>query len=193
MLVFLAGPNGAGKSTFFRHFLEDTKVHFVNGDVVAAKLRSLRSRGSDAEIDALAFRATQARREALLAARASFCTESVFSDPVGAKLDFLRRAGAEGYAVFLVFVGLAGPALSMARVMQRVEEGGHDVPDEKLKARYPRTMANLEKAIPLVEMAFLFDNSDADHPFRAVAVYQRGRVVERFEPSPAWAARLRGL
>lgn len=126
----------------------------------------------------------------LLEKRASFCTETVFSDPVGAKIEFLKRARSLGFWTFLVFIGLDGPDLSVARVVQRVEAGGHDVPDDRLHARFPRTLANLELAIPLVDEAFVFDNSSDLRPFRPVAVFSNGRVVKRFEPLPLWAAPL---
>src|SRR5205823_2291330 len=138
-------------STFFHLFLEATGIHLVNADVLAAELRALTSPRSGPEIDAIAFRAVEARREELLASAASFCVESVFSDPIATKLDFLKRAAVRGYVRILVFIGLAGPELSIARVMQRVTEGGHDVPDERLIARYPRTLENLRKAIPIVD------------------------------------------
>jgi len=81
-------------------------------------------------------------------------------------------------------------ALSIARVHQRTRQGGHDIPDGKLRARFPRTLANLRAAIPIVDEAFLFDNSSFDAPYRIVAIYARGRVVSRHPPMPAWA---RGL
>jgi predicted ABC-type ATPase len=128
-----------------------------------------------------------------LATRVSFCTETVFSDPQGAKLQYLKQAREAGYYVFLIFIGLDSPELSMARVMQRVEAGGHDVPDEKLLARYKRTMANLQAAIPLVDEAFLFDNSSASEPYRLVATYTQGRLAVRSALRPRWAAGLPGL
>jgi predicted ABC-type ATPase len=125
--------------------------------------------------------------------RLSFCTETVFSDPKGAKLEFLRKARTLGYRSFLVFIGLSRPDLSVARVIQRVETGGHDVPDDKLRDRYPRTLANLRKAIPIVNEAFLFDNSSDLDPFRIVLIYSAEQVVRRVEPLPAWAAGLPGI
>jgi hypothetical protein len=56
---------------------------------------------------------------------------------------------ARGFAVFLVFIGLESGALSIARVQQRVQQGGHDVPDDRLRARFPRTLANLREAVTL--------------------------------------------
>ena len=123
----------------------------------------------------------------------SFCTETVFSDPIGAKLRFLEDARSRGFAVFMVFIGLDSPLLSMARVKHRAEHGGHDVPDEKLYARFPRTLANLRAAIPIADEAFLFDNSSYDEPYRVVAVYERGRLIGQYPPLPRWAQGLPGL
>jgi predicted ABC-type ATPase len=67
----------------------------------------------------------------------------------------------------------------MARVKQRVEQGGHDVPNDRLRARVPRTLANLAAAVAVVDEAFVFDNSSYDTPFRIVAVYERGQVARR--------------
>ncbi|HEU5320253.1 MAG TPA: hypothetical protein VFX28_05595, partial [Methylomirabilota bacterium] len=145
------------------------------------------------EVDRLAFREAERLRAAFVEARLPFCTETVFSDPAGAKLSLLRQARARGFAVFLIFIGLDGAELSIARVRQRVLQGGHDVPDAKLRARFPRTLANLAAAVSVVDEAFLFDNSSADHPYRAVAVYRDGHLVGRHPPLPPWARGLPGL
>jgi predicted ABC-type ATPase len=95
--------------------------------------------------------------------------------------------------VFLVFVGISDSELSIARVMQRVASGGHDVPDDKLRGRFSRTLANLRNAISIVNEAFLFDNSSDQDPFRLVAVYSEGKVEQQGDSLPAWAAGLPGL
>lgn len=196
VLVFLAGPNGAGKSTFYRNFLESQlagRLPFVNADEIAKALREAGAAGSDADYDRLAFDKTEELRHSLLEQRLSFCTETVFSDPEGAKLDFLRRARKAGYAVFMVFIGLDHTQLSVARVVQRVGAGGHDISDEKLEQRFPRTLANLRAAIEIVDEAFLFDNSSDVQPFRPLAIYSDGKLIERFDPVPPWADGLREL
>ncbi len=193
VLIFLAGPNGAGKSTFYRDYLQPLGIPFINADEMARRLRESVLPTETQDIERLAFQITEKQRSSILAGRLSFCTETVFSDPKGAKLEFLRKARALGYRSFLVFIGLSHLDLSVARVMQRVEAGGHDVPDEKLRDRYPRTLANLRKAIPIVDEAFLFDNSADRDPFRIVLIYLSGQVVRRVEPLPAWTAGLPGL
>jgi predicted ABC-type ATPase len=191
--VFLAGPNGAGKSTFFTEYLAPLGLPFVNADRVAAALRAADATASPDEIDRRAFSAAEAFRGAFVESRLSFCTESVFSDPVGAKLKFLQRARERGYGVLLIFIGLDSPDLSVARVMQRVAHGGHDVPDATLNARFPRVLKNLRAAVSLVDEAFLFDNSSYAAPYRLVVQYAQGEVVRLQPPLPMWTRGLPGV
>lgn len=193
VLVFLAGSNGAGKSTFYRDYLRPLKLPFLNADELALRLREESLPAGAGPVDRLAFEQTEKLRKSMLDGRLSFCTETVFSDTQGAKLDFLRQARLFGYTVFLVFIGISDPELSRARVMQRVQNGGHDVPDDKLLGRFPRTLQNLRNAIPLVDEAFLFDNSSDLEPFRLVAVYSEGQAIRRVDSLPSWAAGLPGL
>lgn len=193
VLIFLAGANGAGKSTFFAEYLGELGLPFVNADVFGGMLRAADPTAPPEAIDRRAFDRAEETRAALLEAGVSFCTETVFSDSRHAKLDFLERARASGYAVFLVFIGLESADLSIGRVMHRVAGGGHDVPDDKLRQRFPRTLANLSAAIPIADEAFLFDNSSARQPYRLVAAYARGQLVSAFPPLPSWMAGLPGV
>jgi len=177
IVVAIAGPNGAGKTTFHGAHLGSAGLRFVNADDI----------GRELEVGAYEAAEVAARvRHALIDQRESFVFETVFSDPVGDKLDFLLRAEARGYAVVLCFIGLDGSARSEERVAMRVLQGGHDVPTEKLQARYPRTMQNLARAIRELPHVLLFDNGDLARPFRKVAEYQRGRLVEKHAPLPRW-------
>jgi len=180
IVVAVAGPNGAGKSTFYEAHLKLAGLRFVNADELAREL------GVDAYQAAEV--AGQLRR-ALVEQGESFVFETVFSDPVGDKLDFLKLAEKKGYTVVLCFIGLDGPGLSEERVAMRVLQGGHDVPTEKLLARYPRTMENLAKAIQKVRHVLVFDNGDLGRPFRLVAVYEHGKMVEKHAPLPRWLPR----
>jgi len=177
IIVALAGPNGAGKTTFYGAHLARAGLRFVNADELAREM----------ELDAYeAAKVAENVREALVEQRESFVFETVFSDPVGDKVEFLRRASALGYTVVLCFIGLESPELSDERVAMRVMQGGHDVPSDKLIARYPRTLENLRRAIRELPHVLVFDNSDLERPFRKVAAFEAGRPVELNEPVPAW-------
>jgi predicted ABC-type ATPase len=177
----LAGPNGAGKSTFFTTHLADKGLPFINADQIAAEL----------SIEAYeAAGIAEAIRSRLVNDRASFITETVLSDPIGAKVAFLQQAQATGYDVTLIFIGLANPDLSAGRVMARVQAGGHDVPLDKIMARYERTMVNLERAIGQLPQVIVYDNSSANEPYRFLAEFRDGHLHERTQgPIPPWAQR----
>ena len=193
VLIVLAGPNGAGKSTFFAEYLHSLGLLFVNADHIGRMIRHAEPRLAPAQLDRRAFEEAERLRADLIDLRFGFCTETVFSDPAGAKLDFIERARAGGFVVLLVFIGLASPALSVSRVATRVARGGHDVPNDKLFTRVPRTLKNLSAAVGVVDKAFLLDNSTVSVPFRPVAAYVDGRLAEQFPPLPRWTAGLPGL
>ncbi len=181
ILVAVAGPNGAGKTTFYHAHLRPAGLRFVNADEVARELA----------IEAYeAARIVAQVRQELVRFKESFVFETVFSDPVGDKLAFLKAAAQAGYTVVLCFIGISGPETSEQRVAMRVSQGGHDVPSDKLVARFPRTMANLRGAIGELPYVMIFDNDDLAAPFRAVAVVHNGRVVWSADQLPEW---LRGL
>ena len=79
---------------------------------------------------------------------------------------------------------------AIARVVERVAAGGHDVPDDKILSRVPRTPQNLTQALEFVDHAFLFDNSSAKEPFRFVAEFINGVLVRRAKRRPKRAVSL---
>lgn len=177
VVVVIAGPNGAGKSTFFEQFIRPAGLRFVNADVLAAA----------GNLDAYeAAQMAEKLRENLIARGESFVFETVLSDPVGAKVEFLRRVEEQGYVVVICFIGLNSAEESDARVAMRVTRGGHDVPTDKLVARYPRTLANLVRALKALSCVMVYDNSELDDPFRFVAEYREGKPVRADECPPAW-------
>ena len=185
-LWLLAGGNGSGKSTFHRLFLAPRGLALVNADNLARALRpdAPEAASYDAAADAALL------REHLLERGASFCFETVFSHP--SKIDFAARAKALGYRVIIAFFHLDFPALNLARISQRVAAGGHDVPEEKVRARLPRTVANVRAALPLADDALFFDNSSADDPFRLVARITNGARHALPASAPGWIRELLG-
>lgn len=179
IVVAIAGSNGAGKSTFYETHLKLSGLRFLNADVLAHEL------GVEAYEAA---RLGAALRTELIRQGESFVFETVFSDPVGDKLEFLKETGRSGYAVVVCFIGIADTNSSEQRVAMRVSQGGHDVPTAKLKARFPRTIANLFAALRELPCVIVFDNEDLSRPFRRVGVFVEGRRVEWHEPIPDWLA-----
>ena len=99
------------------------------------------------------------------------------------------RAKAAGFNVMGYLVGTSSVEINIDRVRARVKKGGHDVPEEDQRRRYPRTLANMEKLLPLLDLAIVFDNSTAEG-HRLVAAGHPGYLYW-FDPVPKWALRFR--
>ena len=180
-LWLLAGGNGAGKTTFYRLFLEPRGIKCINADLIAGNLAPEHPEAASYQAARLAERL----RSDLLDKGLSFCLETVFSHV--SKIDLIGKVKALGYEVNLVYIHLEGSELNEARVSQRVSEGGHDVPADKIRSRIPRTMNNIATILPLVDSARLLDNSSRENPFQQVAVVRRGRKTILADPLPRWA------
>ena len=176
-----AGGDGAGKSTFYRQFLSPLGVPFVNADLIARDM----DRQHPEAISYAAAKLAGRLCSDLLRAGVSFCFETVFSHP--SKIDFVADAKALGYEVVLVFIHLQMDELNQARVAQRVSEGGHNVPAEKIVSRIPRTLRHIRAVLPLVDRAQLYDNSSSAAPFQSIAQLENGRLVRKVDPLPSWA------
>jgi predicted ABC-type ATPase len=153
-VIMFAGPNGSGKTTLIQH-IQGQGIdlgHYINADDIAATL----SGGYDQRVREAQAIADQ-RRETCLRNGEDFSFETVMSHP--SKVEFLARATAAGFDSTLYFISTENPALNVARVAQRVAQGGHDVPTDRIVARYARTMALLPAALMAANQAFVFENS----------------------------------
>ncbi len=183
-LWLLAGGNGVGKSTFYRVQLKPLGLPFVNADVIARELHPDAPELFSYE----ASRIAESMRSELLVEGKSFCFETVFSHK--SKIDFVASAKAFGYEIVLVFIHLNQISLNKARVAQRVIEGGHSVPDDKIESRIPKLLENIKVTLPLCDHVRLLDNSSIDNPFKQVAMVRNGDITELEIPLPDWAHKL---
>lgn len=169
IVVAIAGANGAGKSTFYDAHLAGAGLRFINADVLASEMNLTAYEAADA---------AAAIRQALIHRRESFIFETVLSDPFGDKVAQLGKLAEQGYEVVLIFIKIPDERVSIERVSIRVTQGGHDVPDGKLLARFARIEANLKRAIEQLPHVIIFDNSDLARPYRLHATYLHGKLLE---------------
>lgn len=130
---------------------------------------------------------TEFLRQELIQARVSFSFETVMSHR--SKVDILSEAKRAGYRTYLYFICTEDPEINLARIKTRVSQGGHDVPEEKVRDRYKRSLALLPDAIRHCDRAYIFDNSAADADRVWIAEFQQGREMRLNVPEdrlPSW-------
>ncbi len=168
-------------STFYEAYLSSLGLPFLNADVLAV------TTGMNAY--EAAARVADARR-LFVERNMGFVTETVLSDPVGEKVEFLAEAASAGFDVQLIYIGIGDADMAVGRVASRVRAGGHDVPPDKILSRYPRTLDNLERAISRLPRVTLYDNSSFDEPFRFIAEFRDGTLhATGWKHLPRWALR----
>ncbi|MDE0332706.1 MAG: zeta toxin family protein [Nitrospinae bacterium] len=155
-IFIIAGPNGAGKTTFATEFLpnEADCPLFINADIIAAEL-------NPSEPHLAGFQAGRLVLEQIrehVRKGESFAFETTLSGRGYAR--HIPRWREQGYRVKLFFLLLPSPEMAMARVAQRVLEGGHDVPEAVLRRRFEAGRRNFEGIYRgLVDGWALYDNS----------------------------------
>ncbi len=125
------------------------------------------------------------RRELLQAKKDfTFTVETVMSHP--SKLDFMRKARERGFKVYLYYISTSSPEINIGRVAARVQRGGHNVSEEKIRSRYVRSLANLRDAILLSDRAYIFDNSTSSYKW--IAEYDRStsELTFKVDEVPQW-------
>jgi predicted ABC-type ATPase len=185
IFYLLAGPNGAGKSSLYRALLAeglmDAKLEFINADIYEREhLKHIKNPLIRSEA---ARTWSEERRRALMATKQSFASETVFS----------HVSKQAGYQIVLYVVAIDKPETLVERVSQRVREGGHNVPTDKILSRYPKTLANLAKALPLADAAFLYDSQDIQSiGLQHIATCTKGVLIESVAALPVWATTILG-
>lgn len=188
----IAGPNGAGKSTLYRYLIQPRhpQLDFINADLHE---RDHLAHIADAARRSEATRTwADAQRDAHLSVGTPFVSETVFSHP--SKLQLIAGARERGFDVALYVVCLDEPRLLLERVQQRIREGGHPVPPNKILERYPRTLENLREAVRQVPLAMLFHAADTDAGGpHLVASVVAGRLQPHGPWLPTWARKVLGF
>ena len=186
-MFMIAGPNGAGKTTLYRTRIQPhSSAPFINADIIQ------RDELQDASMTASykAAEIAEARRREHLAKGKSFVTESTFSHR--SKLQLVDDAKAAGFRVVIFHVNVRSPDLSVRRVEERYSEGGHPVPEDKVRERYERNPAFIRKAVLQSDWAYVYDNSALNEDPKLHVVFKVGQVIEASESMPGWARALYG-
>lgn len=166
-LRLVAGPNGSGKTTLTDKLREEYDVplgQYTNPDEIELSLVGLITDTKERSL--WAQKISKHQRQSWLDKGITHSYESVMSHP--SHIDYIREANAKGFKTYLYYVCLPDPEINTQRVKQRVEMGGHPVPEEKILSRYTNSLKLLLKMASICHRVYFFDNTDDLIPFAEV-------------------------
>jgi predicted ABC-type ATPase len=157
VLYVLAGVNGAGKSSIGGHLLTRNGLSWFNPDTFAREIMSATALDQETA-NSYAWHEGMRRLEEAIVKKSNYAFETTLGGATVAK-NILR--GAKTHDVLIWFCGLSSPELHIERVKNRVAAGGHHIPEEKIRERYPLAQSNLIMLMPHVAHLTVYDNSKA--------------------------------
>ena len=193
VITVLAGVNGAGKSSVAGSFIRQAGGEYYNPDEFTRTLLSSHPGLYPAEANSLAW----TRGKELLEHAIAEGTDFVFETTLGATTipQLLTRASKSGMEVKIFFVGLASVSHHLRRVARRVANGGHDIPETKIRERWDNSRLSLIRLLPHVAELMVWDNSiEADFKTSAPAPalilhFRKGKILapKNLTSTPEWA------
>lgn len=169
-IVFVfAGPNGSGKTTVARAL--KTFGTYINADDMKMKYNLT---------DLEAAQQAESLRHALVDKGADFSFETVFSTE--RHLQLLQKAKERGYEIQCIYVLTCNEDINVARVRARFASGGHDVPEDKIRARYHRALALLPRLINICDKILVYDNSNEPS-----LIFSKESAYSQFFPNSHWS------
>jgi predicted ABC-type ATPase len=174
----IAGPNGAGKTTFASEFLPDFVDcrEFLNADLIAAGLSPFSPESQNVRAGRLLLE----RITELAANNQDFGFETTLAGRSYANR--FRQMQLQGYQIIVFFLWLPNADLAVSRVMNRVRQGGHNVPEENIRRRYVTGKRNLFRLYrPIVNAWWLYD---ASKPRPTVIATEENHLLTILQPDP---------
>ena len=159
-IVIIAGPNGVGKTTFAREFLpnESGCPIFINADLIAAGL-------SPFQPELVSIKAGRLMLEEIYEYSrhgTSFAFETTLAGRTYVRM--IPNWQAEGYHVKLFFLTLPSAEMAIARVAERVKQGGHNVPEDVIRRRFSAGRTNFDLLYRDIVDSWALYNNDGGEP-----------------------------
>jgi len=169
-----AGPNGSGKSTLYGQYPLNDSIPFLNADCWVKDNPDIAHMLDGKDKINKVQKEVEKQINQRISEGLSFAWETVFSHP--GRLKIMKDAKDNGYNIHLFYITTKNPDINVARVRKRVSEGGHDVPEKKVRGRYWRSLSFLPEMIIIADEVVVFDNSEEN--FQLKNLFQKSITDE---------------
>jgi len=157
MITVIAGVNGAGKSTIAGAYIRNSGGDYFNPDEVAKQLRLDNNDLSVEEANSNAWHMGFDRLNRAIEEAQDYTFETTLGG--NSICQTLHEAIDRGLEVRILYCGLDSLELHIQRVTERVAQGGHDIPEEKIRQRWTNSIHNMMGLLPRCSAVKVFDNS----------------------------------
>ncbi|WP_397475872.1 hypothetical protein [Pusillimonas sp.] len=193
-LYVLAGVNGAGKSSIGGHLLTQAGLTWYNPDDFARALAT--SYGfTQEQANIEAWQEGVRRLRQAIATHRSFAFETTLG---GQSITQYLLQACDTHDVMIRYCGLRDPQLHLDRIRLRVQNGGHDIPEAKVRQRWGSSLRNLIVLMPSLACLRVYDNSTQFEQGQAIGepkLLLQMRAAKRLHPAtladaadtPEWA------
>lgn len=193
-LFVLAGVNGAGKSSVGGAMFRASGADYFNPDEAARALMAANPGLTQANANSSAWHKGKSLLERAIQQRLDFALETTLGAGTMPKL--LESAAAQGFEVYVWYVGLGTVEQHIERVQARVRDGGHDIPEADIRRRFTHSRLNLIRLLPSLAGLRMYDNSIEADPVKRlvprpilVLHMERGKITgpDDLAATPSWA------
>lgn len=157
VVYIIAGPNGSGKSTLVTNFINYQIFgdKFVNAGIYAqTKFKDVKDQNERERLSML-YATDEFNR--LVDENKTFIFETVLSHE--SKLDMIKRAKKKGYKIISIYVFTDLPEINVDRVNKRTAQGAIPVEENKVRARYIRSLINAANLKALSDEYYQMNNT----------------------------------
>lgn len=181
--ILIAGVNGAGKSTLFRSLQTLQEMPRVNTDEILREFGDWRNTADVMAAGKIAVnRLSQYFDEGItFNQETTLCGKSILNNIAKAKI--------REYFIEMHYIGVESVDIAKARVLNRIKQGGHGIPESDIEKRYVNTFDNLKLVLPKCDLTAFYDNTVE---FRRFAIYRNGTPIRVSDIVPMWYERFRG-
>ena len=190
MITVIAGVNGSGKSSIIGSSLRACGAEYFNPDEKAQELLSEDPQISTAEANGLAWKTGIE----MLSRAIEDGSDYVFETTLGGNSipEKLHEAADKGQGLNIIFCGLSSPEKHLERVASRVANGGHNIPEEKIRDRWIKSISNMAILIPRCNGIKVYDNSNdlidgKPNPILLFSMHNGTFKNGPIENMPSWA------